>query len=102
MSDDRRKRLRAALACGRLVVAPGVYDGVSARLADGFGFEALYMTGYGAVASQLGLPDAGLASYADMLSRVNPLMGWRKPFTPRLGERPAPARRARKPSRRRA
>ena len=34
------------------------------------GFPALYMTGYGAVASYLGLPDAGLASYADMLNRV--------------------------------
>ncbi len=34
------------------------------------GFDALYMTGYGTVASQLGLPDAGLASYADMVGRV--------------------------------
>ena len=34
------------------------------------GFEALYMTGYGAVASHLGLPDAGIASYTDMVGRV--------------------------------
>ena len=34
------------------------------------GFEALYMTGYGTVASHLGLPDAGLASYCDMVARV--------------------------------
>ena len=43
---------------------------VSLRMAAAMGFEALYMTGYGAVASHLGLPDAGLASYADMVGRV--------------------------------
>lgn len=53
-----------------LIVTPGVYDGVSARLADRFGFDCLYMTGYGTVASSLALPDAGLASYSDMLARV--------------------------------
>ena len=54
-----------------LVVAPGVFDMVSLRLADSFGFDALYMTGYGTVASHMGLPDAGLATYADMVGRVN-------------------------------
>jgi 2-methylisocitrate lyase-like PEP mutase family enzyme len=54
----------------RVIAAPGVYDMVSLRMAAAMGFEALYMTGYGAVASHLGLPDAGLASYADMVGRV--------------------------------
>ena len=54
----------------RVIAAPGVYDMVSLRMAARMGFEALYMTGYGTVASHLGLPDAGLASYADMVSRV--------------------------------
>ena len=54
-----------------LVVAPGVFDMVSLRLADSFGFDALYMTGYGTVASHMGLPDAGLATYTDMVGRVN-------------------------------
>jgi 2-methylisocitrate lyase-like PEP mutase family enzyme len=53
-----------------LLVAPGVFDGVSARIADQMGFEALYMTGYGTVASHLGLPDAGIATFTDMVSRV--------------------------------
>ncbi|PWC44355.1 isocitrate lyase/PEP mutase family protein [Azospirillum sp. TSO22-1] len=53
-----------------LIVAPGVYDMVSARLADAAGFDALYMTGFGVVASHLGLPDAGLATYTDMVGRV--------------------------------
>jgi 2-methylisocitrate lyase-like PEP mutase family enzyme len=43
---------------------------VSLRLADTFGFDALYMTGFGTVASHLGLPDAGLATYTDMVGRV--------------------------------
>jgi 2,3-dimethylmalate lyase len=54
----------------RVITAPGVYDMVSLRMAAAMGFEALYMTGYGTVASHLGLPDAGLASYADMVGRV--------------------------------
>ncbi len=53
-----------------LIVAPGVYDLVSAKLADRAGFDALYMTGFGVVASHLGYPDAGLATYSDMVGRV--------------------------------
>ena len=54
----------------RVIAAPGVYDMVSLRMAAAMRFDALYMTGYGTVASHLGLPDAGLASYADMVGRV--------------------------------
>jgi len=63
-------RLRERLASRSLLTAPGVHDLVSLRLADSFGFEALYMTGFGAVASYMGLPDAGLATYTDMVGRV--------------------------------
>ncbi|EPX76807.1 Isocitrate lyase [Salipiger mucosus DSM 16094] len=52
-------------------MAPGVYDLISARFAANAGAEVLYMTGYGTVASHLGLPDAGLASFRDMLDRVS-------------------------------
>ena len=55
---------------GNLVTAPGIFDGISARMADPFEFDLLYMTGYGTVASYLGVPDAGIASYADMVGRV--------------------------------
>ena len=67
--------LRQRLTQPGLVIAPGVYDMVSLRLADTFGFDALYMTGFGAVASHMGLPDAGLASYSDMVGRVNAMAG---------------------------
>jgi 2-methylisocitrate lyase-like PEP mutase family enzyme len=62
--------LRERLAHPGLITAPGVYEMVSLRLADQFGFDALYMTGFGTVASYLGLPDAGLATYTDMQNRV--------------------------------
>ena len=62
-------RLRKALAGKGLITAPGVYDMISARIADGLGFSALYMTGYG-VSASLGLPDAGLVSYTEMRDRV--------------------------------
>lgn len=67
--------LKSRLKKGRLIAAPGIYDMVSLRIADRMGFEALYMTGYGTVASHLGLPDAGLASYTDMLDRVQAFCG---------------------------
>ncbi len=68
--SERRTKLAVRLREKRLLSAPGVFEMVSAKMADRMGFEALYMTGYGTVASYLGLPDAGLASYADMVNRV--------------------------------
>ncbi|MDN4016401.1 isocitrate lyase/PEP mutase family protein [Zwartia panacis] len=67
MKHSLRKRLTEP----GLITAPGVYEMVSLRLADQFGFDALYMTGFGTVASYLGLPDAGLATYTDMHNRVS-------------------------------
>ncbi|HEX6318954.1 MAG TPA: isocitrate lyase/PEP mutase family protein [Burkholderiales bacterium] len=68
--DEKRKQLAQRLKQPGLVVAPGVFELISAKIADRMGFDCLYMTGYGAVASHLGLPDAGLATYSDMLGRV--------------------------------
>ncbi len=62
--------LKAALAAGRFIVAPGIFDGISAKVADAMGFDCLYMTGFGTVASHLGVPDAGLGTYTDMVGRV--------------------------------
>lgn len=62
--------LRALLREPGILTLPGVYDGISARVANSLGFPALYMTGYGAVASALGVADAGLASVTEMLERV--------------------------------
>jgi 2,3-dimethylmalate lyase len=70
-----RASLVARLQQPGLISAPGVFDMVSLRLADRMGFDALYMTGYGTVASHMGLPDAGLATYSDMVGRVAAMAG---------------------------
>jgi 2-methylisocitrate lyase-like PEP mutase family enzyme len=68
--NSARLNLKARLSQPQIVVAPGVFDMISVRLADSMKFDCLYMTGYGTVASYLGEPDAGLATYTDMLNRV--------------------------------
>lgn len=70
-----RRSLKDLLRQGRLIAAPGVYDPVSAKLADAQGFDALYMSGFATVAAHLGLPDAGLATYTDMLGRLQVIAG---------------------------
>ena len=62
--------LKQHLKNGRRISAPGVFDPFSARIAKAIGFNVLYMTGYGVNATLLGLPDAGFASYAEMVNRV--------------------------------
>lgn len=61
-------RLRAMLAEG-LVVAPFVFDGVQARLAEAAGFRAVYMSGFGTAASW-GLPDRGLIGLGEMAANA--------------------------------
>lgn len=70
-----KPKLRALIQSGKFIVAPGVFDMISARVADRMGFDALYMTGYGVTASYLGLPDAGLATYTDMVNRAGTIAG---------------------------
>jgi 2-methylisocitrate lyase-like PEP mutase family enzyme len=62
--------LRAAFDAKKFIVAPGVFDMISARVADGMGFDCLYGTGFGTVASALGVADAGIATYTDMVARM--------------------------------
>jgi 2-methylisocitrate lyase-like PEP mutase family enzyme len=63
-------RLKTVLSAGNFVVAPGVFDMFSAKVADRVGFSALYMTGYGVSGSHLGVADAGLVTYRDMVERA--------------------------------
>ena len=64
------KTLRSLFEAGEFIAAPGVFDLVSAKIANLTRAKALYMTGFGTVASYLGYPDAGLATYTDMLDRT--------------------------------
>ena len=70
MNAKKRKEFANRLRQGEYMTLPGVFDLISARIADRMAFPGLYMTGYGVVASSLGLPDAGLASYSEMVNSV--------------------------------
>lgn len=59
-------KLRERLKDPRIIVAPGAYDCLSARIIEQCGFEAAFMTGYGASASILGQPDYGLMTMNEM------------------------------------
>ena len=61
-------RLRELLVQRGLLVAPGAYDALSARLIAQAGFPAVYMTGFGTAASVLGQPDVGLLTMSEMVS----------------------------------
>ena len=66
-------RLRQLLAAPGLIVAPGAYDGFSARLIEAAGFSVVYMTGAGTAASHLGQPDLGLATLTEMAKHASHL-----------------------------
>jgi 2-methylisocitrate lyase-like PEP mutase family enzyme len=63
-------KLKAALVERQFILAPGIFDLISALVANTMEFKALYVTGYGTVASYMGLPDAGIATYRDMIERI--------------------------------
>jgi 2-methylisocitrate lyase-like PEP mutase family enzyme len=65
-----RQRLRDLLAKRELIVAPGVFDGISAQLARRTGHVAAYLTGAGVAASGFGLPDIGLVTQTEMTERA--------------------------------
>ncbi len=65
-----RQRLRDLLNKRELIIAPGVFDGISAQLTKRTGHVAAYMTGAGVAASGFGLPDIGLATASEMAERT--------------------------------
>ena len=65
-ADHLRQRLKA----GGIIAAPGAPDSLTARLIEQAGFEAIYMTGFGATASRLGRPDIGLLTQTEMTTHA--------------------------------
>ncbi len=63
-------RLKDKLAAGRFFVVPGIQDMIAAVVADRVGFDIVYGTGYWLTASAYGLPDAGIATFTQMLDRM--------------------------------
>ena len=62
--------LRALLKRPGLIIAPGVYDALSARICEMVGFEAVSHSGYGTAAATLGQPDIGLLDMTEMARQV--------------------------------
>lgn len=67
---DAPARFRALLAQDGPVLLPGCYDALGARLIEQAGFDAVYMTGFGASASLLGRPDVGLLGLGEMADQA--------------------------------
>jgi 2-methylisocitrate lyase-like PEP mutase family enzyme len=70
-----RQNLRALLDRRELIVAPGVFDGITAHLVKRTDQPAAYMTGAGVAASGFGLPDIGLVTATEMAERARMLVG---------------------------
>ncbi len=72
LATDRNPRstLRRLLDAGEMVLAPGCYDALGARLIEEAGFPAVYMTGFGSAASRLGRPDVGLMTMSEMVDNA--------------------------------
>lgn len=62
-------RLRELLAQPEILVMPGCYDAISARLIERAGFKSAFMGGFAVSAARIGMPDTGLISYAEMLDQ---------------------------------
>src|ERR1051325_1051100 len=66
---NSRQKLRALLRREKLLIAPGCFDGISARLVEEAGFEAAYLSG-GAVARSMGIPDIGPVTMSEVIDRA--------------------------------
>ena len=67
-------QLREKLLKGEFFFAPGIQDMITAVVAKDLGFDIVYASGYWLTASAYGLPDAGIATYTQMLDRVATLV----------------------------
>src|ERR671932_927489 len=53
-----------------IIIMPGVFDALSARIAEQVGFEAMFQTGYGSSAAMLGMPDFGLLNAGETVDNA--------------------------------
>ena len=70
LGSGRALGLRALLDSAGMVLAPGCFDALGARLVEEAGFGAAYMTGSGSAASRLGRPDVGLMTLPEMVDNA--------------------------------
>lgn len=67
---NKTTQLKKLLLDPEVLIMPGVYDALSAKICEAVGFKALQCTGYGIAASVLGVPDIGLLSMGEMLNQT--------------------------------
>jgi len=70
---DQGRKLREAIDSGEMVVAPGCFDGLSARLIERAGFGAVYASG-GAIARSRAIPDMGLVTLSEIATRISEIV----------------------------
>ena len=70
MNPEKNARLRELLKKNEIVVAPGCHDTLTARIIQEIGFPVAYMGGNGSMASYIGLPDIGLNTETEMVTRA--------------------------------
>ncbi|MBT3737416.1 MAG: isocitrate lyase/PEP mutase family protein [Gammaproteobacteria bacterium] len=66
--------LKDSLLKGQQIIAPGVFDGLSARIAQQSGCNVLYMSGFCVSGTLLGTPDVGLVTATEMIERVQQIV----------------------------
>jgi 2-methylisocitrate lyase-like PEP mutase family enzyme len=67
MTNQASAEVHPLVAASEMMVVPGVYDVLSAKLAERAGFPAVVLTGYGVAATYLGEPDFGLLTQSEIL-----------------------------------
>jgi len=67
-------KMRQLFQTGKMIVAPGAHDALTAKIIGKTGFDAVYMTGYGQAASHLGNPDVGLLTMSEMVAQASAIV----------------------------
>jgi 2,3-dimethylmalate lyase len=71
MSLDKKKLLKEKISQrNEIIVLPGVFDALSAKVAENAGFMAMFQTGYGSAASLLGMPDFGFLNAGENIENA--------------------------------
>jgi methylisocitrate lyase len=71
MHNKRKISIRERLAdANDIIILPGVYDALTAKIAEDVGFETVFQTGYGTSASLLGMPDFGFLNAGETLENA--------------------------------
>lgn len=72
---EKSRRIKGMLDDKKTILSVGVYDALSALIMDRAGVPSVYITGYGAAASMMGLPDIGMVSMSEMATHVRRIAG---------------------------